>query len=73
MGKQIWERGRGRHTQEREAGEEVRRGENTTVGKECTVVWLRLQGGGVRVREGSKPGHQFGSDFITYGTAGKED
>ena len=51
---------------ERSLGEEVRSGENITVGRKCVAVQVRLQGGGSGAREGIKPAHQFGLGCKTY-------
>ena len=60
-------------TGERSVGEEVRSGENITVGRKCAGVQGRLQVGGSRAREGIKPAHQFGSDLTIYKATRKED
>ena len=46
--------------------EEVRSGENITLGRRFASVQGWLQGGGSGAREGIKPAHQFGSDLTTY-------
>ena len=64
---------RGWRAQERAEGEEVGDGENTTIGRECAGVRVRLRGGGSGAREGTKPGSRFGLDSITHKTDRTED
>ena len=47
-------------------------GEKVTVGREYAGVRGRLRGGGRGAREGTKPRHQYGSDFIISVMVGTE-